>query len=195
MLFKPFDTWETPELLLRPVTTADAPALFEQMYNDPETMRDLPFLRHTTLDQTTALIEEAELCRQSGTLIYYVLECRETGQLTGLINLKFELPRVEIGAMISRRDGMRRRRASLFALRGVIDWLLEQPFVYRVFAHCAVDGTSHSSMKRLGFECDGLIKNYELRPNRGLLAGDSYLFSKTRRAPSLLEVCRQASRG
>ncbi|MGV2292948.1 GNAT family N-acetyltransferase [Trinickia sp. YCB016] len=185
MFFKPLDTMETPDLLLRPFTAADAPALFEQMLNDPETMRDLPFVRHVTLDQTAAYIEDAERGWRDGTLIRYALECRKTGQLTGTIELKPALPRIEIGAIISRRGGARRRRAGVFALQDLVDWLIEQPGVFRVFAYCAVDGASHSSMKRLGFVCEGLVKSYEPRPNRGLPAGDSYLFSKTRIAPEM----------
>jgi RimJ/RimL family protein N-acetyltransferase len=183
MPFQPFDTRETPDLLLRPAALADARALFDQMLSDPDTVRDLPIARHVALNQTHAFIEDAERSWRCGTLFRYVLECRETGRLAGIIELRPSLPRVEIGLIISRRGGARRRRATAYALRDVIDWLMEQPGVYRVFAYCAVDGTSHSCMKRLGFECEGIVKNYEPRPNRRLLAGDSYLFSKTRTAP------------
>jgi [ribosomal protein S5]-alanine N-acetyltransferase len=100
-----------------------------------------------------------------------------------LIELKPTLPRVEIGVIISRHGGARRRRAGVLALQELIDWLIEQPGVYRVFACCAVDGAAHSSIERLGFVQEARLTNHEPRPNRGLAAADSYLYALTRPAP------------
>lgn len=183
MRFIPLDRINAPTLLVRPLTRADAPALFDQMLGDADTMRDLPLARHTRLDDTTAFIDEALRGWQDGTLIRYVLECQQTQRLTALIELKPALPRVEIGVMISRAGGARRRRAGVLALQQLIDWLMEQPGVYRVFACCAVDGLAHSAMERLGFVREATLANYEPRPNRGLLAADSYLYALTRAAP------------
>ncbi|MDR3096660.1 MAG: GNAT family N-acetyltransferase [Paraburkholderia sp.] len=183
MCFVPLDRMTTPALLLRPLASADAPELFDQMLGDADTMRDLPLARHTRVQDTAAFIDEALRGWQNGTLIRYALECRDTRRLTALIELKPALPRVEIGVIISRAGGARRRRAGVLALQQLIDWLIEQPGVYRVFACCAVDGLAHSVMERLGFVHEATLKNYEARPNRGLLAADSYLYTLTRAAP------------
>ncbi|RAS39245.1 GNAT family N-acetyltransferase [Paraburkholderia bryophila] len=183
MRLTPLDSIDTPLLRLRPLTPADAPALFDQMLGDAGTMRDLPVLRQTGVSQTDAFIAEALRGWEDGSLIRYTLECKETGRLTALIELKPALPRVEIGVIISRHGGARRRRAGVLALQELIDWLIEQPGVYRVFACCAVDGAAHSSMERLGFVKEAVLTNHEPRPNRGLVAADSYLFALTRPAP------------
>ncbi|MFM0081606.1 GNAT family protein [Paraburkholderia sediminicola] len=183
MRFIPLDSMETPYLRLRPLTLADAPALFDQMLGDAATMRDLPVLRHTGVAQTAEFVDEALRGWDDGSLIRYTLECTETGRLTALIELKPTLPRVEIGVIISRHGGARRRRAGVLALQELIDWLIEQPGVYRVFACCAVDGAAHSSMERLGFVQEARLTNHEPRPNRGLAAADSYLYALTRPAP------------
>jgi RimJ/RimL family protein N-acetyltransferase len=169
-------------LRLRPLTLADAPALFDQMLGDAGTMRDLPVLRHTGVAQTVEFVDEALRGWDDGSLIRYALECKETGRLTALIELKPTLPRVEIGVIISRHGGARRRRAGILALQELIDWLIEQPGVYRVFACCAVDGAAHSSMERLGFVQEAILTNHEPRPNRGLAAAHSYLYALTRPA-------------
>ncbi len=182
MRFIPLDSMETPYLRLRPLTLADAPALFDQMLGDAGTMRDLPVLRHTGVAQTVEFVDEALRGWEDGSLIRYALECKETGRLTALIELKPRLPRVEIGVIISRHGGARRRRAGILALQELIDWLIEQPGVYRVFACCAVDGAAHSSMERLGFVQEALLTNHEPRPNRGLAAAHSYLYALTRPA-------------
>jgi RimJ/RimL family protein N-acetyltransferase len=183
MRFIPLDSMETPYLRLRPLTLADAPALFDQMLGDADTMRDLPVPRHTGVAQTAEFVDEALRGWDDGTLIRYTLECKETGRLTALIELKPTLPRVEIGVIISRHGGARRRRAGVLALQELIDWLIEQPGVYRVFGCCAVDGAAHSSMERLGFVQEARLTNHEPRPNRGLAAADSFLYALTRSAP------------
>jgi ribosomal-protein-alanine N-acetyltransferase len=182
MRFIPLDSMETPYLRLRPLTLADAPALFDQMLGDAGTMRDLPVLRHIGVAQTVEFVDEALRGWEDGSLIRYALECKETGRLTALIELKPTLPRVEIGVIISRHGGARRRRAGILALQELIDWLIEQPGVYRVFACCAVDGAAHSSMERLGFVQEAILTNHEPRPNRGLAAAHSYLYALTRPA-------------
>jgi len=182
MRFIPLDSMETPYLRLRPLTLADAPALFDQMLGDAGTMRDLPVLRHAGVAQTVEFVNEALRGWEDGSLIRYALECKETGRLTALIELKPTLPRVEIGVIISRHGGARRRRAGILALQELIDWLIEQPGVYRVFACCAVDGAAHSSMERLGFVQEAILTNHEPRPNRGLAAAHSYLYALTRPA-------------
>jgi len=183
MRLKPLDTLETEHLILRPLQPSDAPALFDSMLGDIDTMRDMPIERHRSVAQTARFIDEASAGWLDATLIRYVLVCRETGRLTALIELKPTLPRVEIGVIISRKGAARKRRAGVLALQELLDWLIEQPGVFRVFASCAVDGAAHSSMKRLGFECEGTLKSYEPRPNTHQLAADSYLFAITRPAP------------
>lgn len=175
---------ESDAIRMRPPEPRDAPALFEQMLGDAATMRDLSCKLHTTLDETHAFIDESQAGWQSGTLIRWVLEDRATGGLTAMIELRPFPPRVELGVMISRHGGARRRRAGLYALRKLLAWLLAQPPFLRIYAYCSVDGDAHSSMERLGFTLEAKLTNYECRPNRGLLAGDSYLYAMTRRAPS-----------
>jgi ribosomal-protein-alanine N-acetyltransferase len=187
MRFVPLDRMETPYLVLRPLAPADAPALFDEMLGDIGTMRDLPVPRHRNVEQTAAFIDEALRGWQDGTLIRYALECKETGRLTALIELKPALPRIEVGVVISRLGGARRRRAGVLALQDLLHWLIEQPGVYRLFACCAVDGAAHSSMERLGFVQEALLMNHEPRPNRGLLADNSYLYARTRPVPTLPE--------
>jgi len=184
MRFTPRDIFETEHLTLRPLEPADAPALFDSMLGDIDTMRDMPIPRHRSVAQTVQFIDEARAGWLDASLIRYVLACRETGRLTALIELKPSLPRVEVGVIISRKGAARKRRAGVLALQELLDWLIEQPGVYRIFASCAVDGAAHSSMRRIGFECEGTLKSYEPRPNSHQLAADSYLFAMTRPAPA-----------
>jgi [ribosomal protein S5]-alanine N-acetyltransferase len=180
MTFKAIETMETPTLLLRPLEAGDAAALFQQMLGDAETVRDLTFERHATALTTHEYITQALVGWKYGSMFRYVLVCKDTGALTAIIELTPRLPQVELGLVISRKGGTRRRRHGIIAFRAFLDWLIGQPGVYRVFACCAVDGLAHSSMERLGFKQEGRLVNYEARPNRGLVAADSYLYALTR---------------
>lgn len=179
-VFRAPELIESNELLLRPPEPRDAQALYDEMFSDPDTVRHLTYLRHTSLDDTLAFIDIAQKDWESGALPRWVLEDKATGRIVGLIELQPWPPRAEFCFVISRRGGARRRRASLDALRKFLRWLIAQPQIYRVFACCAVDGNAHSVMERLGFTLEAKLTNYEARPNLGLAAGDSYLYAMTR---------------
>lgn len=183
MPFTPFESMETERLLFRPLAPDDCQALFEQMLSDFETMQDLAIARHTDAWMTHEYITESMLGWRHGTRFRYGLFGKENGELSAIIELTPRLPQVELGVVISRKGGTRRRRDGIVALKQLLDWLIGQPGVYRVFACCAVDGRAYSAMERLGFTREGTLINYEARPNRQLVAADSYLYAMTRTAP------------
>lgn len=178
--FRPPRLIESDTLLLRPPKPEDAQALFDDMFSDEETMRFLSFSRHTRIEETRAYIEESLEGWETGWMIRWVVEDKATGSLTALLQLMPQPPRAELGLILSRRGPSRRRRTGLKALRTLIKWIVAQPLIYRLYAYCAVDGTAHTSMERLGFVREARITNHEARPNLGLPAGDSYLFAMTR---------------
>jgi [ribosomal protein S5]-alanine N-acetyltransferase len=171
---------ESDELLLREPAADDAPALFDAMLGDAETTRCLAFTRHRHVGETLAYIETARRAAEAGTRRCWILVDKASGALVGMIDMGIALPRVEVGAMISKRGGTRRRRASLQALRKLIDWTLGQPGVFRVYATCAANGDARSAMERLGFVREALLVNHEAQPNLGLAATDHILFARTR---------------
>lgn len=181
--FRPPEIIETDDLILRPPRAGDAQALFDDFFSDAETMLDMPSRRHTRLEETIAVIEESQVGWRTGLFVRWLLEDKVTGRLTGMIELRPWPPRVEVGFMFCRRGALRRRRAGFYAFRKVVEWAIAQPLIFRVFATCSVDGRAHSWMERFGFTREATLKNYECRPNRGVLAGDSYLYALTRPAP------------
>ncbi|KAG8154509.1 GNAT family N-acetyltransferase [Burkholderia catarinensis] len=181
MRLPPLTQLETEWLILRPLAPGDAPALFEQMLSDPETMKYLPIGRHGDLAQTHAYIAEARRGWRSRTLIRYACECRATGQLAGVIELTPDLPCVRLSVMIAKRGGTRRRRACLMALQELLGWLLAQRGVQRIYAHCVAGGPAGNSIERLGFRCEAVLKRHEPQPNRDLPAADCLLYVLTRR--------------
>ncbi|KWK69157.1 GNAT family N-acetyltransferase [Burkholderia ubonensis] len=182
--FKPPRLIETDTLLLRPLEFRDAEELFDCIFSDFDTMRDLAWRIHAHVDETRTFIALSRAGWETGAYVHWALECKQTRRITALIELRIETPRIELGYVVCRRGATRRRRSGILALRKLTQWLINQPGIYRVFAHCSVDGRSHTMMERMGFTLEGVVKNHEARPNIGVLAGDSYLYAMTRNAPS-----------
>ncbi|WP_254608244.1 GNAT family N-acetyltransferase [Burkholderia lata] len=169
--------------MLRPLEFGDAEELFDCIFSDFETMRDLAWRIHTRIEETRCFINFSKAGWEAGTFVHWALKCKQTHRITALIELRIEAPRIELGYVICRRGATRRRRSGILAIRKLTAWLINQPGIYRVFAHCSVDGRSHTMMERMGFQLEGVVRNHEARPNIGVLAGDSYLYAMTRAAP------------
>ena len=122
MPFKPFESMETERLLFRPLTPDDCQALFGQMLSDPETMQDLAIARHTDAWMTHEYITESMLGWRHGTRFRYGLFGKESGELSAIVELTPRLPQVELGVVISRKGGTRRRRDGIIALKQLLDW-------------------------------------------------------------------------
>lgn len=171
---------ETDTVRLRPFRDGDAQALFAVLLGDPAVTAWLPMRTHANLAETRAFIAQCEADWRSARRYTWALEDAASRALLAAIELRPELPRAEIGVVISRLDGHRRRRASLAALLKLLRWLLVQPGLYRIHAYCAPEGAAASTLPRLGFAFEGRLGNWEPRPNQGLPAADALLFSITR---------------
>jgi ribosomal-protein-alanine N-acetyltransferase len=188
---------ETGTIRMRPFHEDDAAALFGLLLGDAEVTAWLPMRTHANIGETRAFIAQCAADWHAGCRYTWALEDAVSGTLLAAIELRPQPPRAEIGVVISRADGHRRRRASLAALLKFIRWLLEQPALCRIHAYCAPEGAAASAMPRLGFALEGRLANWEPRPNQGRQAGDALLFAITRApgataAPALHRLVQEA---
>ncbi|MGC3030008.1 GNAT family N-acetyltransferase [Burkholderia sp. DN3021] len=177
---RPPELIETERLHLRPLTADDAREAFDALFGDPATTLDLPWPMHRSVDETHACIGRLAEGWRSGAFFSWGLFEKRDGRLIGTLEMHGRLPRVEIGLVTSFAPGRVRTRAWSEMLRRFLDWLIAQPGVYRIEAFCSVTGRAAPFMPKLGFVSEGVVRNYEARPNRGMSAGDSYLFAITR---------------
>lgn len=171
---------ETDTIRMRPFRQADARMLFDVLLGDPEVTAWLPMRTHASVADTRAFIARCEAGWRDGSCFTWALEDAASGALLAAIELRAQPPRAEIGVVISRLDGHRRRRASLAALLKLIRWLLMRPELCRIHALCAPEGAAASTLPRLGFTLEGRLVNWEPRPNQRMRAGDALLFAITR---------------
>lgn len=186
--FNPPRIIETERLWLRPFVESDAEQLYYALLGDPEVMEWLPRRTLESIDEAILYIRECDAGWKNKTMFTWAFEDKQTGHLCSMLELRPALPRIELGVASAQRLASRRRRASLEALRKMLDWTIAQPNVYRVYACCAPSGKSAPTMEKLGFKYEGRLVNWEPRPNRGLVADDALLFALTRTPPSAAET-------
>ena len=190
--FRPPELIETERLYMRPLVDSDANELFNVLFGDPATTLDLSWRTHHHIDESrNSILRLAEGWR-NGTYFSWGLFEKKSGQLIGMLEMHGRLPRVEIGLITSLVPGRLRTRAWSEMLHKFLDWLIEQPNVCRIEAFCSVTGKAAPLMSRMGFVCEGILRNYEARPNRGMSAGDSYLFAITK-PPRAIDTTASAS--
>ncbi|WP_323117798.1 GNAT family N-acetyltransferase [Burkholderia alba] len=179
---------ETDRLRMRPLSEADADEVFDALFGDAETTRDLRWPMHRSVDESRASMRRLVEGWRSGTFFCWGLFEKTDGRLIGTLELHGDLPRVEIGLLTSFAPGRVRTRAWSEMLHKFLAWLIAQPGVYRIEAFCSVTGKAAPLMPHFGFMCEGTVKNYEARPNRGMSAGDSYLFAITKAPRALADI-------
>lgn len=175
--FRPPRTIETGALTLRPFVAADAGALFNTMFGDATLTTWLSVRRHRSMLDSLRYIHDKEIAWLAGTEYSWALVERTSGALVAAIDLRASPPRAEIGVIVSARATPRQRRAGLAALLKLLRWLLSQPQLYRIEAHCAPESAATSTMQKLGFTLEGRLTNWLSLPNAAQQVGDALLFS------------------
>lgn len=182
---------ETDELLLRPFAQADAPQFFHALFGDPAVTEWLPTPTLESVDDARTLIRKMELGWERGTCFAWALEDKGNGRISAMIEIRPSLPRIEIGVAISMRATHRRRKAGLIALRKLVDWIIAQPDVHRLYACCSPQAKSTPVMEKLGFKLEGRLVNWDARPNAGLDIDDALMFAMTK--PAQKHAANQAA--
>jgi [ribosomal protein S5]-alanine N-acetyltransferase len=178
--FSPPRLIETEHLWLRALVDSDAEQVFHALFGDPQVTEWLPMRTLESVDDARTYIRKLHRGWERGTLFTWGLEDKKTGHLCALIELRPNLPRIELGVVTSQRPTHRRRRAGLVALRKLVDWVMIQPGVYRLYACCSPQGHSAPVMEKLGFVLEGRLVNWDARPNLGMQVDDSLIFALTR---------------
>lgn len=178
---------ESDKVVARPPTEADSAALFRNLFADEDVMRWLAFPRHRDEAETLAAIQRYRRNWHLGTGFAWVVQGKDNGDISGVIEVQPYMPRVEIGVISASSPAVRRRSAGLHVLRKLVDWIADHPDVHRVHAFCAPEGRAASAMERLGFRLEARLENWEIRPNggEGPRVGDSLLYAMTRREGAL----------
>jgi RimJ/RimL family protein N-acetyltransferase len=149
----------TPRLILRPLTDADAPALYE-IHAHSEVMRYWAWPAWTEIGQAHRMIADSQVAYASGSAHQFGIERRADGALVGTCSLfRFHLPsrRAELGYALGRPFwGAGYMNEALHAL---LDHAFFTLNLHRVEAD--IDPRNRASAKtleRLGFQKEGHLR-------------------------------------
>lgn len=155
-------------LALRAVQFDDAAALYEGWTRDPEAMRYLPWRAHTDVAETEAFTRRAEADWASGAKYRFLVSPPgPSAPAVGLGMLKIEEGcRAEVGFVVfppARGRGVATRIA-----RGLSDWALAQPSIWRAFGICDTENlASARALAKAGFALEGRWRRFHVCPAFG----------------------------
>ena len=173
------DIFQSPRLLLRPVTAADADAIFEAYAQDEEVARYVIWRPHRSRSETQAYVERC-LATPAEVERTYMLLGREDNVVRGAFALRRRAPhRLDCGYVLARRwwrQGLMTEMLSEVSL-----WALRQPSVFRIGAVCDVENIGSARvLEKSGFVREGLLRRWLLHPNISGEPRDCYSYARIR---------------
>lgn len=157
---------QTDRLALRPPRIEDAEAVFTTWASDPEVTRYLTWRPHASADETRAFLAHCAAAwdAQRGHRPW-VIERRADARLLGTIGVTLEAQRASIGYALGRAfwgQGLMTEAA-----RAVVDALLANPSICRVWAVCDVENAASARvLEKIGMTHEGVLRRWVVHPNR-----------------------------
>jgi RimJ/RimL family protein N-acetyltransferase len=173
------DVIETPRLVLRPPTLADAPAIYQAYARDPEVTRYMEWRPHESVADTEAFLRAHLPRRPAGEESSWVLTLKEDGRLVGMIALHPNSYRVGFGYVLGRAYWGRGLMTE--AARTLVELTLAQPEVFRVWAVCDVENLASARvLEKAGLTREGILRRWALHPNISDEPRDSFCYAKVK---------------
>jgi [ribosomal protein S5]-alanine N-acetyltransferase len=152
-----FERVETPRLVLRKPSHADAEAIFCRYASDPDVTRLLGWPRHTTVQATHAFLTASDLGWARWPVGPYLVESRQDGTLLGGTGLEFETADCAATGYVFAKDAWRKGYATE-SLRAVVE-VARSVAVVRLYALCHPENTaSWRVLEKCGFMCEGILR-------------------------------------
>lgn len=171
--------FQTDRLILRPPSLDDAEALFHAYGSDPQVTRFLRWKPKANPDEVREFLNRALKNSEQGAEAHWVLETRAPHEPIGMISVRYSEHGAELGLTLARKEWGKGFITE--ATRAVVEWLLQQPTVFRVWAYCDCDNLASARvLEKLGFEKEGLLRRWTVHPNISDEPRDSFMYSKVR---------------
>jgi RimJ/RimL family protein N-acetyltransferase len=173
------DYFETARLILRPIASGDAPAIFAGYAQDPEVVRFVIWHSHRTIADTEAYIAECRTAPADESRTY-VLIARAEDRLIGAFALRRPQPhRLDCGYVLARPCWGRGLMTE--ALTEVAGWAMRQHDIWRIGAICDVENRASARvMEKAGLQCEGILGRWLIHPGIGAEPRDCLSYARVR---------------
>ena len=173
------DIFQTKRLMLRPMATADANAVFRCYAQDPQVTRYLTWRPHQTPGETQAYIAGC-LAASAEASRTYLLIGRDDFGLRGAIDLRLPAKHhLAFGYLLARPWWGQGLMAEV--LREVVRWGLAQPRIFRAGAVCDIDNVASARvMEKAGLIREGVLRRWLVHPNISDQPRDCFSYARVR---------------
>ncbi|HUC10118.1 MAG TPA: GNAT family N-acetyltransferase [Stellaceae bacterium] len=173
------ERFDTDRLILRPIASGDAPAIFTGYAQDPEVVRYLTWRPHQQLAETEAYVSRC-LAAPAARSRTYALVDRAEGRLLGAFDLRRPEPhRIDCGYVLAR--SFWRRGLMTEALAAAARWAMAEPDIWRLGAVCDTENLASARvMEKAGLAREGVLRRWLVHPNLGPEPRDCLSYALTR---------------
>lgn len=157
------ETIETDRLRLRKPEIGDAEPIFDKYAQDPLVTKYLIWLPHKDISETHAFINKCLECWGTGERHPWVITDKNNGQVMGMIELRIVGHAANLGYVLARefwRKGIMSEAAT-----AVVNWVFQQPQIYRVWAICDVENFGSARvLEKVGMQREGIFRRMIMHP-------------------------------
>lgn len=172
-------TIDTERLHLRKPQLSDAEWIFRDYATDPEVTRFLLWNPHASIEDTRHFLHFCHEVWRLQQAFPYVIESKETGKGIGMIEVRIDGHRAELGYVLAKQHWG--HGFATEAARALVAWAYAQPQIKRIWAHCDTenDASAHV-LEEAGLEREGLLRRRVILPNLGDEPRDVYSYAKVK---------------
>jgi [ribosomal protein S5]-alanine N-acetyltransferase len=174
----PPEEFRTERLVLRRPRLEDADAVFANYAQDPEVTRYLTWPPHTDVSQTRFFMENRLRAWESGEAYEWVFTQSGDDTAIGMMAVRLEGHKANLGYVLARAYWG--RGIVTEAVQPIVDWLMDQPEIFRVWAVCDVNNPASARvMEKVGMVYEGTLKRWTFRPGQSV-PSDCLCYAKTK---------------
>jgi RimJ/RimL family protein N-acetyltransferase len=167
---------ETERLRLRRPRSSDAEAIFEYGC-DLEVTRYMDWPTHRSIDAVVEYLGGCVPRWESGVEYYWVITSPPEDRAIGGISCRVSGQAAEFGYVLNRSCWNRGYASE--AAHAVVDFVLSQPEIHRVWATCDTENlASVRVLEKCGLSREGILRCWAIRPNISQTPRDAFMYSK-----------------
>ncbi len=173
---KPPEIFETSRLILRPPRQSDVEAMMSGYANNVNVTRYLVWQPHSSMRETREFVARCAEGWRTGAEFAWAIALRETNEFIGMAGLRMLGFKADIGYALAEKFWG--RGFATEAVKAIVEWALQQPGIYRVWALVDVDNPASARvLEKVGMQREGILRRSSLHPNVSNEPRDSYSYA------------------
>ena len=175
----PPEILETKRLRLRKPALQDAEDIFRKYAQDPEVTKYLTWRPNRSAQETRDFLVACLRAWDEGKSFHWVIERKADHELLGMITTRVDDEKWELGYVLAPSYWGRGYMTEV--VKKIVDWVLKQQEIYRVWSVCDVDNRASARvMEKAGMKREGILRRWSMHPTISDAPRDSYCYSITK---------------